>query len=193
MKKINELTYEDCKELLHNNFDLECELIDWFRESAGFWVEEYLTDISGCDYSIGCYGHNYFEIENWYNFSCWFESVQEKFEFVSAEKADTVRKYVEYAEIYEHVESLYWYDQCKEKDYRKVEELTEQYQEQAEKIILDRLQSEYNYDDCCLISEFESWIEGKIADPDNAYMTDDYKIFEHVPEYTVKAYEAQII
>lgn len=190
MKKINELTNEDYKALIRNNNDLKNALIDRWIEHAEWSISEYLQDCMGADYDIDPYGYSYFRIEDWYKFSWWYEDVKKEYCFLTDEDDETIQKYLHYAEIYDHVLSV----DCKEKDFNKVEELTEQYQEQAEKIILGRLKGEFKYEDDWLLEEFDFWLESKcMNDPDNTYMTDDYKLFEHVPEYVVKAHEAQII
>lgn len=190
MKKINELTYEDYKALIENNNDLKNALIDRWIEHAEWDISEYLYDCKGVDYCIDNYGYSYFRITDWQKFSWWYEDVKKMYCFLTDEDDEIIQKYLHYAEIYENL----LYIDCKEKDFNKVEELTEKYQEQAGNLICKSLLRQYAYEDDWLLEEFDFWLESKcIDDEDNIYMTDDYKIFEHVPEYVVKAHEAQII
>lgn len=192
MKKIKELTYQDMEELLEHNYDLKMKMIEWVEENACFWLDEYLHDLTGCDYEIDPYGRSYFEINNWHEFNTWFHGVQHDYCFVNDEDAETVWKYIEYAEIYEHLDDLRWYGRCKDKDYYRVEELMEEYQTATEEIILKRLKTEYEWDMCSLVEELDYWFEGNIDDYENAYMTDDYEIYEHIPEHIVEAHDVQI-
>ena len=87
-------------------------------------------------------------------FAEWIHNAQSTYGFLSDEGFAIVEKFLHYADIYEHLQHVW----CKDEDYYKVEDLMEDYMEKSERIICDRLTSEYDLKDVDLVDYIDEWM-----------------------------------
>lgn len=193
-KKLTTLLHEEEKELLKNNSDLLEAVRESWIDSAAFWVEDYLHDCAGCDYSIsyGLYSYgDYFRITDLEKALAWLQDNQETFCFLSDEEYKTVETLEKYSEIYNHVYELYHYGYSPytgkyglvaDRDFNNVEKKYKELLHKVENAVFNRLRGEIDYwgDDQNVINDgLECWLMNN-PDAENLY-TDLKHIFFYTP------------
>ncbi len=216
-KKLVTLLYEEEKTLIKNNPTLLEECRDIWLEQAGFWIDQYLANCSGCECVIGYNAFNdYFTITDGDLAIAWLEDIQTEYGFLSDSDYKIVLEYKKTREIYKHVTELFYYGyspytgkygNVKQSDFYKVESKNEKLQHEIESIVLKRLQSEANYwiDDEHVIAEgLDEWLINKYGalDTQDAFnggaeqLFTDHKltnIYEYIPEVIIPAHTETII
>lgn len=155
-KKLITLLYEEEKTLIRNNPELLENLRESHIESGGFWLDEYLRDCAGCDYSIS-YGYSYrdyFKIKDVETAGAWLEEIQRVYCFLSETNYKTITEFINFSGVYNHVYELFHYGYsgytgkyglvC-DADYYNVERKYNNLKQQAEDIIFKRLREEVDY------------------------------------------------
>ena len=102
MKKwINDLTFNEVKEFLSHNYDIDRKLLDRVLDDAYFWVREYLDGAPRHDVSYKYFGRGgYFEVKRATTaFMNWIDDVQQEYEWLDT---DTYEKCEQAYELWLH-------------------------------------------------------------------------------------------
>lgn len=189
MKKFNEMTTQDFAEAIKHNEDFAGKLEYIALEDAEIWINEYLCNFPGY-YEISDYGYSYIRIDENAEFSNWYEAVQYDYCLFNPEDAEALEAFIKTCERWENGE----YESDEEE--MALEDRIEKLKEEAEKVILRRMKSEYDgiYDTGVLLDFVDYWVERNFGDDtENIYLHDDYTFVEHVPRRVVEAHEVKII
>jgi hypothetical protein len=140
MKKFEDLTIEELKQVFNNNEKLQDDVLQDTQDDVRYWISEYMNcfECGTLEYNIG-YPGNYMTIKNQYEFIQGLKQLQKDYCYLSGEEEKTIY-YVE--RLIDRYNNLPFYDNknANRLDLR-IEELTEKLKD----LFFKRLVNEYNY------------------------------------------------
>ena len=84
-KRVFDLTYEEAKEVLNNNRDIEEKVFDWALNSAAYWLDDYLRAFprNSVDYELRYDSEGYFTVKDFNAVENALKDLQQDFGFLS--------------------------------------------------------------------------------------------------------------
>lgn len=152
-KRVFDLTYDEAKEVLNHNRDIEEKVFDWALNSVGYWLDDYLRAFprNSVDYEIGYGSRGYFTVKDFNAVENALEDLQQDFEFLTEDNYKEALSLIQQLNDLEDMES--WSDDD-EKQYH-------QLSSKLNSIIYNRLQLEYdsvdNYLEEYLVEYPDTW------------------------------------
>lgn len=190
MKKyVDDMNTDEIRTLVEQNDTIYQRLQDRALDNAQYDVDMYLQGFPG-DYEIGGQYDYLTILEDTYtmtydNFEEWFNGVQRNYCLISDTEEETVRLFLHYAAIWHKLE---YEVVAKQADYEYITQKMNELKDDAERIILDRLEAEYSacYDTDCLVELIDD-----MDDFDGAFIIDDdySTIYRHEPGVYIPAHD----
>jgi len=188
-KYVRDMDMNEIRTLIEENDTIRDALFNRAWDNAWYWCDTYLKGFKG-RYELGGQ-YDYLTIDEdtysmtYSTFATWFNNVQKDYCLVSDRDEKTIQDFLHYAEI--DYKLTYEVD-TKQKDAEYVSNRVNELKEESERILLDRLKSEYDacYDTDVLIDEFDC-----MDDYEDAFIIDDdySTLYRHVNGYYTAAHD----
>lgn len=178
MKKFNELTIDEQKQVFENNNELQNDTLNRMLDDACFWSDEYLScwTKGAIDYCIGYDRGTYFHCIDKSLFLQGLKTAQKNFCFLS-DKYNSIIEYVEL--LWERF--LYVQYELNDKNYNRLEGRIFELIDQLETACYRRFVCEY--EDCF---EYENQLDYFLNSyseeflSDDFYIDDNYILYQHI-------------
>lgn len=192
---LNELTYEQRKELIRNCESLERKLYDAAIDNAQFLAGEYL-DGCPCSYQIGSYSQGeHFRIpdskvedtEIWWNDVC-------KTFCIPEDTINTVSEFFKAYHKYDEIADSYYNDGATYEEMKKAETETYEKQDAAEQAIYNLLMQEYNAaDEIEVLADEFFFLMIEDGEKDGYYTDEELSgVWNDVPEMVIPAHTEKL-